>query len=121
MKYRKILLFIFCVFLLCGCDSNINNLNQPIANIKQTHIYRKDIDCIVKDCNYNYWYASGTHFKANIIVYSEKYNLTKEFNLDGLDAKKCENLTKGDIVTCELCTWKNDSGKTIKREIIDIK
>lgn len=100
----------------------MNNSASSTKTREQPHLYWKDIECIVKDCDYKYWYASGTHFKANITVYSDEYDLTQTFDLNGYDAKTCESLSKGDIVTCELYSWVMDStGEVIRREINRLK
>ena len=85
-------------------------------------MYYKDIECIVTKCDYQYWYASGCHYKAYVTVYNEEYNLEKSFTLNGMDAKECESLNNGDIITCELYTWVLDStSEVIKREINCLK
>lgn len=116
MKHKMIYLIFLLVlsFTFVGCSSN----NSNYVKQEQPHLYSKNIECIVTKCDYKYWYASGCHYKAYLAVFNEEYNLEKEFVLDGMDAKKCENLKEGDIINCKMNSWVLDStGEVLKREI----
>lgn len=117
MKKIYLLLVILTMFLFVGCDTNNN-----YQNTEEPHLYWKDIDCEVTKCEYKYWYASGSHFKAEVSVKSDEYGLTKSFTYEGMDAKNFENTKIGDKVTCTLNSWALDStGEVVKREIDSIK
>lgn len=108
-KFILLLSFILCLFL-CSC-------NYDTTDREQINTTYENMDCIVESCEYQYWYASGAHFKAYVSVRNEEYNLEENFTLDGSDAKKCENLKNGDTISCTIITRTNQDGNVLDRKI----
>lgn len=89
---------------------------------EQPHLYWKNVDCVVTECDYRYWYASGCHYETCITVFNEEYNLEETFDLYGSEALEYKDLKKGDTVNCELHSLVLDStGEVIEREIFCLK
>lgn len=102
------------LLLFCGCDTTYTP--PPDTN----HLYWKDIEVVITDVEHKtYGAAPAIRHSVIVSVYSSEYDLsgTYEFqNISLLD--KQFGYEKGDIVTAQLYTWKNNvTGEINKREI----
>ena len=76
------------------------------------------------DISHNHWYAGyAHHYKTEVTVYSEEYNLTKTLTEEAsgmFNNMKHWDTQEGDIIKVKLYTWMYDSTGTIhRREIHD--
>lgn len=114
------ILALLLIFVLTGCGVSSAEPHNYVPK-EQPHLYWKDIDVEVTSINKHHWFASTHHYKVDITVYSEEYNLTKTFNnyasgafavIPGWDYEK------GDIIKAELYSWVMDStGEVVRRDI----
>lgn len=128
MKYKKNLILMTLISilliscLLVGCENANISYSYDTTPREQPKLQTQDVDCIVLDCDYRHWYASAHHYKCYIKVYNEEYDIEQSFTLDGDNAKECEGIQKGDIISCELYSYIMEStGEVTKRFINHIK
>ena len=118
MIKKNILIIMICIIFCCGCKSIDVEYSATPYVPEEPKILTENVECIVKECDYQYWYASGSHFKAYVTIYNEEYHLEESFTLDGMDAQKFEGIKNGDIIQCELRSyWMENSNEVVKREL----
>lgn len=110
---------IWAVLINFCIDGILKTLNTPNGAPEPT-LYYKKVPAVVTHIKYSHWYASGHHYTADVMIKSEKYNLSGTMHLTGRDAKKMEGVKEGDVVTTTLYSWVNDNGKVVKRELSGI-
>lgn len=118
MRKNIIIALLTALLLFCGCDGNHEYDYAPPPDTN--HLYWKDIEVVITDVEHQvYGAAPAIRRSVKISVYSEEYDLSDSYifeNISILD--DCYSYEKGDIVTAELYTWKNNvTGKINKREI----
>lgn len=99
---------------LTGCTATKNAKSTPDEITNPTkctnHLYWKDINVEVIDSKIT---RRALKYYTIVLVYSDEYNLEKTLYASGR-----HYLSKGDYITAELYTWKNDeTGEINDREI----
>ena len=118
MRKNIIITLLTALLLFCSCDTNYKSDYTPPPDTN--HLYWKDIEVVITDVEHQvYGAAPVIRRSVKISVYSEEYDLSDSYvfeNINILD--DCYSYEKGDIVTAELYTWKNNvTGEINKREI----
>lgn len=109
-----VLVIVIWAVLINFCIDGILELSDTPNNAPELTLCSKKVPAVVTHIKYNYWYASGHHYTADVTVTikREEYNLSKTMHLIGEDAKKMEGVKEGDIVITTLYSWAFDNKKS---------
>lgn len=109
---------IILLFLLTGCNVNMEDLNElcePLEQQEEPHLYWKDIDVVITDVKRRHWYTGAHWYSVELTVESKEYGLTEFIEISG---KSAWNYEEGQTVKAELYSWVMDStGEVIRRKI----
>ena len=119
-KIICIILTIFCILSICGCE--ISTTKRPQTQIRQPVLHTQDIDVLVTNISKSHRFVKVHRYYVSMDVYSEEYNISKSFSYNAsgmfitLPAWEYE---KGDIVKAELHTWIYEDTGTIHKQYIN--